>query len=127
MKVLTIKQPWASLIIEGHKKFEFRSWQTKYRGRLYIHAGKTIEKKYLEIFKDLNIECPTGCIIGYVDMVDCIKVTEEFENKLVKENSLVYGQSTGREGYAWKVDNPTKIKQINCLGKLSIWNYEEKK
>ena len=32
MKVLTIKQPWATLIIQGYKRFELRSWQTKYRG-----------------------------------------------------------------------------------------------
>ena len=29
MKVLTIKQPWATLIMQGDKRFEFRSWQTK--------------------------------------------------------------------------------------------------
>ena len=40
MKVLTIKQPWATLIMQGYKRFEFRSWQTKYRGDLLIHAGK---------------------------------------------------------------------------------------
>lgn len=34
MKVLTIKQPWATLIMQGDKRFEFRSWQTKYRVHL---------------------------------------------------------------------------------------------
>lgn len=43
MKVLTIKQPWATLIMQGYKRFEFRSWQTKYRGDLLIHAGKGID------------------------------------------------------------------------------------
>ena len=28
MKVITIKQPWATLIVEGYKRFEFRSWKT---------------------------------------------------------------------------------------------------
>ena len=45
MKVLTIKQPWATLIMQGNKRFEFRSWQTKYRGDLLIHAGKGIDKR----------------------------------------------------------------------------------
>ena len=40
MKALTIKEPWATLIIEGYKEYEFRSWQTKYRGKIYIHATK---------------------------------------------------------------------------------------
>ena len=30
MKVLTIKQPFASLISEGYKIYEFRSWKTKF-------------------------------------------------------------------------------------------------
>ena len=30
MKVLTIRQPWATLIIEGYKRFEFRSWKTNW-------------------------------------------------------------------------------------------------
>ncbi len=48
MKVLTIKQPWATLIMQGDKRFEFRSWQTKYRGELLIHAGKGIDKEAMK-------------------------------------------------------------------------------
>ena len=44
MKALTIKEPWATLIISGYKKYEFRSWKTNYRGKILIHAGKTLEK-----------------------------------------------------------------------------------
>lgn len=40
MKALTIRQPWASLIAAGVKTIETRSWSTKYRGPLAIHAGK---------------------------------------------------------------------------------------
>ncbi len=52
MKVLTIKQPWATLIMQGDKRFEFRSWQTKYRGDLLIHAGKGIDKT-MKNWKDI--------------------------------------------------------------------------
>ena len=38
-RALTIRQPWASLIAEGIKTVETRSWSTKYRGELAIHAG----------------------------------------------------------------------------------------
>ena len=65
MKVLTIKQPWATLIMQGDKKYEFRSWKTKYRGEIYIHAGKSIDKKALKYFEtvkgkhvELEIEKP---------------------------------------------------------------------
>ena len=48
MKVLTIKQPWATLIMQKDKRFEFRSWQTKYRGDLLIHAVKGIDKEAMK-------------------------------------------------------------------------------
>jgi hypothetical protein len=44
MKVISIIQPWATLIAIGEKKFETRSWSTKYRGELAIHASKKIDK-----------------------------------------------------------------------------------
>lgn len=40
MKVLSVTQPWASLIAIGAKKIETRSWPTKFRGRIAIHASK---------------------------------------------------------------------------------------
>lgn len=45
MKVITIKQPFASLIAEGYKKYKFRTWKTKYRVEILIHAGKGEDKK----------------------------------------------------------------------------------
>lgn len=43
MKALTIRQPWASLIALGVKHIETRSWSTRYRGPLVIHAGKAVD------------------------------------------------------------------------------------
>ena len=48
MKALTIQQPWASLITMGVKIIETRSWSSKYRGPLAIHAGL----KKANIFED---------------------------------------------------------------------------
>lgn len=45
MKVLTIKQPWATLIMQGDKRFEFRSWQTKYRESYLYMLVKELMKK----------------------------------------------------------------------------------
>ena len=39
MKALSIKQPWASLIAKGIKDVENRTWKTKFRGKVYIHAS----------------------------------------------------------------------------------------
>lgn len=38
-KVLTLRQPWLELVLAGHKTIETRTWQTKFRGRLYLHAS----------------------------------------------------------------------------------------
>ncbi len=127
MKVISIREPWASLIIEGHKCYEFRSWNTKYRGDILIHACKSCDKNLLKEFSALNLEYSSGEIIGKVTITDSIKVTKDFEDSLIKENPLVYGKTLGREGYAFKLKNPKKFdKKIKINGKLGIWNYEEK-
>lgn len=47
MKILTIHQPWATLIAIGQKRYETRSWSTSYRGLLGIHAG--VNTKYVDL------------------------------------------------------------------------------
>ena len=48
MKTLTINQPFATLIVEGLKEYEFRTWKTNYRGEILIHAGKGVDKKAMK-------------------------------------------------------------------------------
>ena len=125
MKVLTIREPWASLIINGYKKYEFRSWKTNYRGKILIHAGINIEKDMLNRFKDYNLECVKGGIIGEAELVDCILVDQEFNDELRKVDPIVYGRSNHAETYAWKLENIKKYdKVIYVKGKLGLWNYE---
>ncbi len=124
MKVLTIKEPWASLIIEGYKCYEFRSWKTNYRGKILIHAGKTIETNQLNKFKDYNLSYSSGEIIGEATITDCIKVDKVLDQKLREENNLVYGNNH-IDNYAWKLENIKKYdKKIKVNGKLGLWNYE---
>lgn len=124
MKVLTIKEPWATLIIKGYKKYEFRSWKTKYRGKILIHAGMSIEKDMLERFKEYNLDYSKGAIIGEAEIVDCILVDEEFNEKLRKINKTVYGKSNHVETYAWKLENVIKYDEpIYIKGQLGLWNY----
>lgn len=126
MKVLSIREPWASIIINGYKKYEFRSWKTNYRGKIFIHASKNIEKDNIKRFEKLNINYSPGFIIGEAEIVDCIPVSSEFENSLIIENELIYGASRNRTGYAWKLDNIKIIdKPIEVNGHLGLWNYEE--
>ena len=125
MKALTIRQPWASLIINNYKKYEFRSWKTNYRGKILIHAGINIEKKMISRFKDYNIECITGAIIGEAYLVDCILVDKKFNDDLMAIDDVVYAKSNHVERYAWKLENIIKYNEpIYCKGKLGIWNFD---
>lgn len=129
MKVITIKQPWATLIAEGIKIYEFRTWNTKYRGEILIHAGKVIDKEAMKNFKDYNLEYPQGCIIAKAKLTDSIYVDDKFANEVGPTNPLVYQNiinKNGWQGYAFKLENVEKIKPIYVNGKLSLWNYENK-
>ena len=127
MKALTIKQPWATLIMQKDKRFEFRSWQTKYRGDLLIHAGKGIDKEAMKrLAKYLPEELPYGKILGKVRLVDCIKMSPEFKELLLKENKDIYTKSSFQEKYGWQVtDVEVYEKPIEAKGHLSLWEYND--
>lgn len=130
MKVITIKQPFASLIAAGLKEYEFRTWKTKFRGEILIHAGKGIDKKAMEIFKCYNLDYPTGCIIAKANLVDCIEINSKERKMLEEKNPLVYSgiiKHPEWEGYGFNLEKVEKIKPINVNGKLSLWEYDYEK
>lgn len=126
MKVITIKQPFATLIAKGYKEYEFRTWKTKYRGDILIHAGKGVDKKAMEKFKHLNLEYPTGCILAKAHLTDCIYVDKTIIKILKEEDSLVYEniiKHTEWDGYGFKLEDIVEIEPIPINGKLSLWDY----
>ena len=126
MKVLTIKQPWATLIMQGDKRFEFRSWKTNYRGELLIHAGKGIDKEAMKrLSKYIPENLPSEKILGKVKLVDCIEMSTEFKEILLKENKDIYTDSSFKENYGWKLENVEVFdKPIETKGKLGLWEYK---
>lgn len=79
MKVLTVRQPWASLIVQGHKDIENRSRRTHYRGPLLIQASASIapEREWRGFLDALGFDVdvsklPTGGLIGMCHLVDCV-------------------------------------------------------
>ena len=131
MKVITIKQPFATLIAEGLKEYEFRTWKTKFRGEILIHAGKGIDKKAMERYKHLNLDYPSGKIIAKATITDCVYVDEVLKEKLQENNPLVYygilKKDSDWDGYGFKLENIEKIEPIEINGKLSLWDYDYKK
>jgi len=85
MKALSILQPWAWLIVNGHKDIENRTWSTRFRGQVLIHAGKTYPKG--DFADDLDSygrlyggypatrEAMTGGIVGVATIVDCVRAS----------------------------------------------------
>ena len=125
MKVLTIKQPWATLIVEGYKRFEFRSWKTNYRGDILIHAGKWIDKEAMERLKKyLPDEIPIGKIIGKATLTDCVPMSKDFADMLSKENNYIYTTHSFSRNYGFKLENVEKLDNpIEIRGQLGLWNY----
>lgn len=82
MKAITILQPYASLLVAGKKIYETRSWDTPYRGKIAIHAGKgrpyERDKLFYERAEELlgrSVEgLPRGQIIAVADLVECYQV-----------------------------------------------------
>jgi hypothetical protein len=108
MKAITILQPWASLIACGAKKIETRSWATKYRGSIAIHAGKGTQNINLcrqrifwanlwpyEIAAQYSLQeriddfLPLGAVIAIADLVDCVKVVGRVSLKIGDEKNTV--------------------------------------
>jgi len=82
MKALSIRQPYAWAIVQGHKPVENRTWWTTFRGPVLIHAGKTIDEAgCLDVAAILQITHftvrqyanLTGGIVGIATIVDCVE------------------------------------------------------
>lgn len=115
MMVLTVKQPWAWGLIHGPKRVENRSWPTSYRGPLAIHAGKS--RTALGDEGDLFPGMPGygelvyGAIIGVVDLVECVPVTD----------ARVAGGPFAEGPWCWVTENPRPVEPHYCAGSLSLW------
>lgn len=81
IKCLSIRQPWAWLIVNGKKPVENRTWPTQVRGWIAIHAGKTlaspeeriwIQRKFPQIPLPSNLD--TGKIVGVAHLIDCVEL-----------------------------------------------------
>jgi hypothetical protein len=63
MKALSIRQPWAYLIITGDKDIENRTWATAYRGPVLIHAGKTMDYDALDLLLAAGVVIPHNSLL----------------------------------------------------------------
>lgn len=125
MKALTVKQPWAELIVSGAKDIENRTWRTNFRGRVLIHAAKIpVSSEELSAYplpalhrelRNYSLKGSTFSvcsIIGSVEIVDCVmNHPSEWAEKGV---------------WNWVLAKPHKYEKpiLNVKGKLSLWDYD---
>ena len=129
VKVLSLKEPFATLIKNKIKFVETRSWKTNYRGELYIHASITKStlghknEDFMELVKDLSLS--PGKIICKCKLVDCIYMTDKYIEDMKKNHYQEYicgRYEVGR--YAWVLDDIEVLKEgMPAKGKLGIWSY----
>lgn len=78
MKALSIRQPWAWLILNAGKDIENRDWYTGFRGRFLIHASKGMTREEYENAPLWVVDLPDfddlerGGIVGSAELVDCV-------------------------------------------------------
>lgn len=130
MKVLSLTEPFATLILNGSKSVETRSWKTSYRGELYIHASMTkISKKVFENNELMSLVENNKMNFGYIickcKLVDCVYMTKEYILKMKENNYQEYICGEYSEGrYAWVLEHITPLKiPIKAKGQLNIWNF----
>jgi hypothetical protein len=119
MKALSLKQPFAELIVSGKKTIELRNWNTKFRGKFLIHASKTPDLKSVKSFGFDKL--PAGVIVGKAELVDVKKYETEKEHKQDKDKHLA-NSSWGKYGFVLK--DAKRIKPIEAKGKLGFWEFD---
>lgn len=128
IKALTIQQPYAHYIIHGdesgdRKDVENRTWPTKYRGPLLIHAG--VGRDYVRRGgKTVRPEWVFGAIVGIVEVTECfgllarMGVTMYRQAVLAKPHDLRWAEGP----WCWRLADPRPLAEpVPCKGKLGLW------
>lgn len=117
---LSIRQPWAYLIVVGQKTIELRSYNRHYRGLLIIHASKKIDKNAMRYFGFEGNELETGCLIGAVELVDVEKMTPDVLRTKQRQHRGLGPFSRSRYGFTLKAIK-VFAKAISMPGRLGIF------
>jgi hypothetical protein len=123
VKVISIRQPWASMIAEGRKSIEVRKWKTNYRGAIYIHAARSVDwEAYEEFFNGVPFHMPLGYIIAKANLTevrDYKKVHDFIADETRHLNSIERYPDGGCYGFVLKCIEKTK--QVPLRGRLNIF------
>lgn len=131
LPALSLTQPWASLMADGRKHVETRSWRAPkwlIGTRLAIHAAKSIDKDACEDFGYDPLKIPRGAVVCHLLLDACLLTPCSPEaiklawGHLFSLDEVKYGDfEAGR--YAWLTSDLRKVEPpMPATGHLSIWN-----
>jgi hypothetical protein len=122
MKTLSVRQPWAELIVQGRKSLELRSWTAKYRGPLAIHASQTVER---DACRDHGLDpdrVTTGAVIGVVDLVSVDLLDAAAYEQRAGEH-LSDAPWAGEPLFGWRLANPRALREpISVRGRMALFD-----
>lgn len=144
MKVISVLQPWATLIVIGAKKIETRSWNTQYRGpRSGYQNDIACKEPFYAILAQHGFiggrsahKCgfPLGMIIGRTELVattssEYLKdrrdspILLNLPNIKLTAREEAFGDYSDNR-YGWLLNNAIKFAEgMPAKGQLGIWNY----
>jgi len=121
MKTLSIRQPWAELIIQGRKTLELRTWTVKHRGPLAIHASQTVEREACLSHGLDPDQVTAGAVIGVVDLVEIIEL-DAASYAARRGEHLADEPWNGGPLYGWRLANPQPLPEpLPVRGRMGLF------
>lgn len=140
MKTLSIRQPWADLIIQGQKTLELRTWTVRHRGPLAIHASQTVERDACLAHDIDPDQVTTGAVIGVVDLVEIMALdAASYEDRRAEHLADAPFASVPGPGhdaggqphrvaptlYGWRLANPRPLSEpVPVRGRMALFETE---
>ena len=123
-KCLSLKQPYAELLVSGKKTIEVRKWNTKFRGQFLVHASKKINEEACERLKIDQAKFVTGAIIGKANLYDVISYRNK--NSFLKDKNKHFASSDySNPKFGFLVNQAKRFDvPIPIRGKLGFFNVE---
>ena len=117
MKALSLKQPWAELVLLGKKTIELRRWNTHFRGEFYIHASGNLDEEKTQEYKLKDL--PRQAIVGKATLVEVKEYKDEKEFLQDQNKHLANNIKWGKYGFILK--DVKRINPIPCKGQLNFF------
>ncbi|MDQ3903497.1 MAG: ASCH domain-containing protein [Thermoproteota archaeon] len=111
MKCLSLKQPYAELLVSGKKTIELRNWNTSFRGKFLVHASKNIDKERLDFLGIDYNNLTLGAIIGSALLYDVKQYRNKIELELDKNKHLADIEEFGFCRYGFMIKNTRRFKR----------------